>query len=128
VVGGAGSARALRIRRGATAGRLRRTGLIGAPASGPGPSDRDGIAAVVRDEWSRVVATLVRDLGDLDLAEDCTQEAFHATDRVQIVRLYELLVRLDRLDEARLAFAAARERCTNEVERRHLDARLVALR
>ncbi len=29
-----------------------------------------------RTEWPRVVATLVRDFGDLDLAEDCAQEAF----------------------------------------------------
>lgn len=36
------------------------------------------ISEVFRTEWSRVVATLVRDLGDLDLAEDTTQEAFIA--------------------------------------------------
>src|SRR5260370_20185633 len=29
-----------------------------------------------RDEWSAVVATLVRRLGDLQLAEDATQDAF----------------------------------------------------
>src|SRR5260370_21745910 len=29
-----------------------------------------------RDEWSAVVATLARRLGDLQLAEDATQEAF----------------------------------------------------
>ncbi len=36
------------------------------------------IAEVVRREWSRVVATLRRDLGDLDLAEDAAQEAAEA--------------------------------------------------
>lgn len=29
-----------------------------------------------RDEWSRVLANLIRFTGDLDLAEECTQEAF----------------------------------------------------
>ncbi len=33
------------------------------------------VAEVVRREWSRVVATLTRDLGSLDLAEDAAQEA-----------------------------------------------------
>lgn len=33
---------------------------------------------VFRAEWPNVVATLVRDLGDLDLAEDSAQEAFAA--------------------------------------------------
>lgn len=35
-------------------------------------------AEVFRAEWPRVVATLLRDLGDLDLAEDAAQEAFVA--------------------------------------------------
>ena len=30
----------------------------------------------VRDEWGRVVATLIRTTGDWDLAEECTQDAF----------------------------------------------------
>ena len=29
-----------------------------------------------RDEWGRVVATLIRRTGDWDLAEDCASEAF----------------------------------------------------
>jgi RNA polymerase sigma-70 factor (ECF subfamily) len=41
----------------------------GPPAVGP------AIAEVVRDEWSQLVATLARDLGDLDAAEDAAQEA-----------------------------------------------------
>ncbi len=40
----------------------------------------EGVAAIVaaafRDEWGRVVATLIRRTGDWDLAEECAQEAF----------------------------------------------------
>jgi RNA polymerase sigma-70 factor, ECF subfamily len=40
----------------------------------------DAVAAAVdgafRDEWGRVVATLIRQFGDWDLAEDCAAEAF----------------------------------------------------
>jgi RNA polymerase sigma-70 factor, ECF subfamily len=32
--------------------------------------------AVFRDQWGRVVATLVGFLGDIELAEDAAQEAF----------------------------------------------------
>ena len=42
----------------------------------------DDVAAAVsdafRDEWGRVVATLIRRTGDWDLAEECAQEAFAA--------------------------------------------------
>ncbi|MFD2028045.1 RNA polymerase sigma factor [Promicromonospora aerolata] len=34
------------------------------------------VAAAFRDEWGRVLAAVARSTGDLDLAEDCTQEAF----------------------------------------------------
>ena len=34
------------------------------------------IEQVFRTEWSRLVAALVRDLRDLELAEDCASEAF----------------------------------------------------
>ena len=34
------------------------------------------IEGIFRTEWPRVVAVLVRDFGDLELAEDCAQEAF----------------------------------------------------
>jgi RNA polymerase sigma-70 factor (ECF subfamily) len=34
------------------------------------------IAEAFREEWGRVVATLIRMCGDWDLAEDCAQEAF----------------------------------------------------
>ncbi len=34
------------------------------------------VAAAFRDEWSRVVATLIRTTGDWELAEECAQDAF----------------------------------------------------
>jgi RNA polymerase sigma-70 factor (ECF subfamily) len=34
------------------------------------------VAEVFRIEWARIVGALVRNFGDLDLAEDCTQDAF----------------------------------------------------
>ena len=34
------------------------------------------VAAVFRDEWGRVVATLIRATGDWDVAEEATQDAF----------------------------------------------------
>ena len=34
------------------------------------------VARAFRDEWSRVVATLIRTTGDWDLAEECAQDAF----------------------------------------------------
>jgi RNA polymerase sigma-70 factor, ECF subfamily len=43
-------------------------------------ADADGVRAAVdaafRDEWGRVVATLIRTTGDWDLAEECAQDAF----------------------------------------------------
>src|SRR5256885_17264140 len=41
----------------------------------------DAVAAVeslYRAEWGRIVATLIRLVGDFDLAEECAQEAFPA--------------------------------------------------
>ena len=37
---------------------------------------RETVARVHRDEWARVVATIARRFGDLDIAEDATAEAF----------------------------------------------------
>lgn len=34
------------------------------------------VTTAFRDEWARVLAAVARSTGDLDLAEDCTQEAF----------------------------------------------------
>nr|WP_190851332.1 sigma-70 family RNA polymerase sigma factor [Actinomadura sp. RB99] len=40
-------------------------------------TDAEGaVAAAFREEWGRVVATLIRMTGDWDLAEECAQEAF----------------------------------------------------
>ena len=36
------------------------------------------IEAVYRAEWGRIVAALIRRLGDFDLAEEAAQEAFTA--------------------------------------------------
>src|SRR6059036_2720425 len=36
------------------------------------------VDAVYRSEWGRIVATLIRLVGDFDLAEECAQEAFAA--------------------------------------------------
>jgi RNA polymerase sigma-70 factor, ECF subfamily len=41
----------------------------------------DGLERVFREEWTTVVATLARRLGDLQAAEDATQEAFAAAAR-----------------------------------------------
>jgi len=41
------------------------------------PSDaEDAVARAFREEWGRIVATLIRTTGDWDLAEECTQDAF----------------------------------------------------
>jgi RNA polymerase sigma-70 factor, ECF subfamily len=37
---------------------------------------RAAVSATFREEWGRIVATLIRTTGDWDLAEDCTQGAF----------------------------------------------------
>jgi RNA polymerase sigma-70 factor, ECF subfamily len=37
---------------------------------------RGAVDAAFRDEWGRVVATLIRTTGDWDLAEECAQDAF----------------------------------------------------
>ena len=37
---------------------------------------RAAVSAAFREEWGRIVATLIRATGDWDLAEDCTQGAF----------------------------------------------------
>ena len=38
--------------------------------------DQAAVDAAFRDEWGRVVATLIRITGDWDLAEECAQDAF----------------------------------------------------
>jgi RNA polymerase sigma-70 factor (ECF subfamily) len=41
----------------------------------------DAVADAFREEWGKVVATLIRVTGDWDLAEECAQEAFAAAVR-----------------------------------------------
>jgi RNA polymerase sigma-70 factor (ECF subfamily) len=40
------------------------------------PAVQHAVDAAFREEWGRVVATLIRRTGDWDLAEECVQEAF----------------------------------------------------
>ncbi len=40
------------------------------------PEVEAAVAAIFRDEWGRVVATLIRVTGDWDVAEECAQDAF----------------------------------------------------
>jgi RNA polymerase sigma-70 factor (ECF subfamily) len=46
---------------------------MSAPAA---EEERDAVARAHRDEWARVVATLIRQTGDWTLAEECAAEAF----------------------------------------------------
>ena len=41
----------------------------------------DAVAASFRDDWGKVVATLIRMTGDWDLAEECAQDAFEPATR-----------------------------------------------
>jgi RNA polymerase sigma-70 factor (ECF subfamily) len=41
-----------------------------------GPAVASAVAAAFREEWGKVVATLIRTTGDWDLAEECAQDAF----------------------------------------------------
>src|SRR5262250_2326516 len=38
----------------------------------------NAVESVYRNEWGRIVATLISLIGDFDLAEECAQEAFTA--------------------------------------------------
>lgn len=42
------------------------------------PDVNQAISSVYRAEWGRIVATLIRLMGDFDLAEEAAQEAFIA--------------------------------------------------
>ncbi|MEZ5801474.1 MAG: hypothetical protein R3D29_14700 [Nitratireductor sp.] len=45
------------------------------PASAPA---RHEIAAIARQDWGRLVASLIRLVGDFQLAEDCLQDALRS--------------------------------------------------
>jgi RNA polymerase sigma-70 factor, ECF subfamily len=54
----------------------------GAGGPGPGAGVEEVVAETFRQEWGRIVATLIRTTGDWDLAEECAQDAFaRALDR-----------------------------------------------
>ncbi|MEP6606396.1 MAG: sigma factor, partial [Nitrosospira sp.] len=42
------------------------------------PDTAAAVEAVYRNDWGRIVATLIGIFGDFDLAEECAQEAFAA--------------------------------------------------
>src|SRR5436189_3028420 len=42
------------------------------------PDANAAVDAVYRSDWGRIVATLIRQVGDFDLAEESVQEAFAA--------------------------------------------------
>ena len=44
-------------------------------AANPGDVDHSGLERAFRDEYGRILATLIRVLGDWDLAEECLQDA-----------------------------------------------------
>src|SRR5438132_3621416 len=44
----------------------------------PAPNVAEAVDAVYRADWGRIVATLIRLVGDFDLAEESAQEAFTA--------------------------------------------------
>ncbi len=47
-----------------------------AGTGGGGAAVEDAVARAFREEWGRVVATLIRRTGDWDVAEECAQDAF----------------------------------------------------
>jgi RNA polymerase sigma-70 factor (ECF subfamily) len=46
------------------------------PGGTPGGRVDDAVAVAYREEWGRIVATLIRVTGDWDRAEECAQDAF----------------------------------------------------
>src|SRR3954451_1429714 len=55
---------------------FRQPGWAAPSRSAPWWSGRALLEQVVRDEWGRVLASLIGFLGDFDLAKEATQEAF----------------------------------------------------
>jgi predicted RNA polymerase sigma factor len=53
-------------------GRVRHHAVVSADVK----AIREAVDAAFREEWGRVVATLIRTTGDWDLAEECAQDAF----------------------------------------------------
>jgi predicted RNA polymerase sigma factor len=119
------------------------------------PDIEAAVAEAFREEWGRVVATLIGLTGDWDLAEECAQDAFAralvrwprdgvprnpglvlvddlersgALDGYHLLPATraDLLRRLERHDEAAAAYRAALARATSDAERRYLERRLAA--
>jgi RNA polymerase sigma-70 factor (ECF subfamily) len=63
-----------RLLRGSGGRRPRRRGI--GELTGPAPTAHDVVDRLFREEQGRAVATLIRVLGDFDLAEEAVQEAF----------------------------------------------------
>jgi RNA polymerase sigma-70 factor (ECF subfamily) len=89
-------------------------------------TDADSVLATAfRDDWARIVATLIGALGDWDLAEECAQEAFAAalpawrrdgipdSPRAWLTTTARNRA-VDRIRRARLGAAKARELATEE--------------
>ena len=85
---------------------------------------RARIDRIYREEYGRVVASLARRFGDLDIAEDAAGEAlpldgYHAWHAARA----DLLRRLGRGAEARAAYDAAIAATQNPAERAYLARR-----
>src|SRR5262245_26877622 len=83
--------------------------------------DASGIAGVFRREWPRLVATLVKDFGDLDVAEESAQDAF-----LEAARRWAHTGRPDA--PGAWLLTTARRKAIDRLRRgRRLDERLAAL-
>lgn len=84
--------------------------------TGVGPA----VTAAFRDEWGRVLAAVARSTGDLDLAEDCAQDAFAVA-----LRTWER----DGVPERPGAWltTTARNRALDRLRRRKVEAEKVAV-
>src|SRR2546430_17603906 len=63
---------------GSNGGRPNRQPLRNYLTWGMPPDASAAIAAVYRSDWGRILATLIRLVGDFDVAEEAAQEAFSA--------------------------------------------------
>ena len=57
-----------------TTGTAKTIGAAGAAETAGSAGVKAAVDAAFREEWGRVVATLIRVTGDWDLAEECAQE------------------------------------------------------
>ncbi len=86
------------------------------------------VDAVYRADWGRIVATLIRLVGDFDVAEEAAQEAFSAAvDQWRSDGVPDH-PRLGSTAEAARSYAKALDLVTNDAERRFLERRLREVR